>query len=89
MYKYITAFDYIDKNLIVLYATSGGIPIVSSANFIGVPAEIARRSFTLLFSWTTGIIKKVLKITTTTKKKHNKVVILDKNKLNNIETLMS
>ena len=63
MYKYITAFDYIDKNLIFLYATSGGISIISSANFIGVLVGLARRSLTLLLSWTTGIINKVLKIT--------------------------
>ena len=27
--KYIAAFDYIDKNLIILSATSGGISIIS------------------------------------------------------------
>ena len=37
---------------------------------------------------TTGIIKKLLKITKNKKKKHNKIVMLAKSKLNSIETLI-
>ena len=48
--KYIAAFDYIDKTLIVLTATSGGVSIISFASFIGVPAGIASANFTLVFS---------------------------------------
>ena len=61
--KYIAAFDYIDKALIVLSATSGGISIISFTSVIGIPAGKASASFTLVFSLTTGIIKKLLKIT--------------------------
>ena len=61
--KYIAAFDYIDKTLIVLSATSGGISIISFTSVIGIPAGLASASFTLVFSLTTGIIKKLLKIT--------------------------
>ena len=74
--KYIAAFDYIDKTLIVLPATSGGICIISFTSVIGIPAGIASASFTLIFSLTTGIIKKLLKVTTNKKKKHNKIVML-------------
>ena len=42
-----------------------------------------------MFSLTTGIIKKLLKITRKKKKNHNKIVMLAKSKLNNIEILMS
>ena len=87
--KYIAAFDYTDKTLIVLSATSGRISITSFTSAIGVPAGIASASFTLAFSLTTGIVKKLLKIKRNKKKKHNKVVIIAKNKLNNIQTLMS
>ena len=52
--KYITTFDYIDKVLIVLIATSGGVSIISLA-----PVGIASTSFTLIFSLTTEIIKKL------------------------------
>ena len=38
--KYIAAFDYIDKTLIVLSATSGGISIISFISVIGVPAGL-------------------------------------------------
>ena len=87
--KYIAAFDYIDKTLIILSATSGRISIISFTCIIGVPAGIASASFTLIFSLTTGIIKKLLKVTRKKKIKHNKFVILAKSKLNRIETLMS
>ena len=54
-----------------------------------VPAGIASASFTVIYSLTTGIIKKLLKITRNKKKKYNKIVMLAKSKLNSIETLMS
>ena len=57
--KYITAFDYIGKTLIVLSATSGGISIISFTIVIGVLAGLASASVTLVFSLTTGIIKKI------------------------------
>ena len=87
--KYIAAFDYVDKTLIVLSATSGGISIISFTSVTGIPAGIVSASFTLIFSLTAGIIKKLLKVTRKRKKKHNKIVMLAKSKLNSIETLMS
>ena len=87
--KYIAAFDYIDKNLIILSAASGGISIISFTSVIGIPAGIASSSFTLIFYLTAGIIKKLLKITRKKRKKHNKIVMSAKSKLNSIETLMS
>ena len=61
--KYVTIFDYIDKILIVLSATTGGISIISFTTAIGAPVGIASASFTLIFSLITGIIKKILNIT--------------------------
>ena len=82
--KFIAAFDYIDNTLIVLSATSGGVSI------IGVPVGIiASASFSLTFSLTTGIIKKLLSITRNKKKKHNKIFMFAKSKLNSVETLIS
>ena len=43
--KYVTAFDYIDKILIVLSATSSGVCIVSSVSVVGAPVGIAGASF--------------------------------------------
>ena len=87
--KYIVSFDYIDKTLIVLSATSGGISIISFTSVIGVAAGLASAGFALIFSLTKGIIKKLLKITRNKKKKHNKIVMFAKSNLNSIKTLMS
>ena len=55
---------------------------------MGTLVGIASASFALIFSLTTGTIKKLLRITRN-KKKHDKVLILAKSKLNRIETLVS
>ena len=86
--KYIAAFDYFDKTLIVFSAISGGISIISFTSVIGIPVGIASASFSLVFSLITGIIKKLLKNNKKKKTKHNKIVMLAKSKLNSIETLI-
>ena len=55
---------------------------------VGAPVGIAGTSFTLIFSLTTGI-KKLLSITRNKKKKHDKILMLAKSKLNSIKTLVS
>ena len=45
--------------LIVLSAASSGFCIILSASVVGAPVGIASASFTLIFSLTTGIIKKL------------------------------
>ena len=87
--KYVTVFDYIDKILIVLSATSSGVSIISFTSIIGAPVGIASASFTLIFSLTTGIVKKLLNITRNKKKKHDKILMLAKSKLNSFEILIS
>ena len=87
--KYIAAFDYTDKVWIVLSATSGGVCILSSLSVVGVPLGIAGASFTLTFSLTTGIIKKLLSLTRNKKKKRGQILMLATSKLNNIENLVS
>ena len=87
--KYVTAFDYIDKILIVLSATSSGVCIISSASVVGAPVGIASASFTLTFSLISGITKRLLSITRKKKKKHDKILMLAKNKLDSTETLVS
>ena len=87
--KYVTAFHYMDKILIVLSATSSGVSIISFITIVGAPVGIASASLTLIFSLTTGIVKKLLNITKNKKKKHDKILMLAKSKLNSIETLIS
>ena len=61
--KYVTTFNYIDKILIVLNATTGGVCIIFYATVVGAPIRIASAAFTIVFALITGIIKKLLKRT--------------------------
>ena len=61
--KYVAVFDYIDKILIFLSATTGGVSICLFTSIVGAPVGIASAGFTLIFSLTTGITKKLLNIT--------------------------
>ena len=56
--KYVTAFDY----QIFLSATTGGVSIVLFTSVMRAPVGLASASFTLIFSLTTGIIKKLQSI---------------------------
>ena len=68
----MAVFDYIDQALFILSAASSGVPIISFASIVGAPVGMASASFTLIFSLTTGIVKKFLNITRNKKKKHDK-----------------
>ena len=67
--KYINVFDYIGKTIIVLSATSRRGYIISFATAIGASAGIESASFTLVFSFTKAILRKLLSITRTKKEK--------------------
>ena len=86
--KYITAFDCVNKILMVLSATTGGVSIISFTTIVGALVGIASASFTLTFSLSTGIIKKLLNISRKKKEKHDKIPMLSKSKLNSINTLI-
>ena len=88
--KYVTIFDYLDKILIVLSATTSGVSIILfTSTTIGESVGIVSARFTLIFSLTTGIIKKLLNMTINKKKKHDQLLILAESKFNGIETLIS
>ena len=87
--KYLVRFDYLDKIFITLSASFGTLSIASYASVVGIPAGITGASLTLVFTIGTGISKSLLKVTKKRKKKHNKIIVLAKNKLNTIDTLLS
>ena len=87
--KYITAFDYLEKIINVLSATTGGVSIISFTSIFGAPVGIASAIFTVIFTLATGILNKLLNITRNKKKKHDEILMLAKSKLNSIETLIS
>ena len=68
---------------------TSGVSIISFTSTIGKSVGIVTASFTLIFSLTTGIIKKLLNMTINKKKKHDHLLMLAKSKFNSIETLIS
>ena len=86
--NYLVSFDYLDKIFITLSASFGTLSIASYASVVGIPAGITGASLTLVFTIGTGISKSLLKLTKKRKKKH-KIIVLAKNKLSKIDTLLS
>ena len=87
--KYVASLDYFDKSLNVLSILAGSISIESFATVTGAPAGIIGASCGLTFSITSGFVKKFLKTIRNKKKKHNKIVMLARSKLNSIESKIS
>ena len=79
--KYIVVFDFADKLFITLSASFGTLS--------RIPIGIAGASLTLIFTITSGIVKKLLNIMRKKKKKHNKIIALARSKLKIIENLIS
>ena len=80
----ISFFDYFDESLIVLSVTSGSVSIASFATVIGAPIGLASASLVLHFH----CLQDFLKATRNEKKKHNKIVVLARSKLNSIESVV-
>ena len=87
--KYIASLDDFDNSLNVLSILSGGISVASFATIIGVSAGIIEGSCSCTFSITLGFVKRFLKAIRNKKKKHNKIVILARSKLNSIDNIIS
>ena len=85
--KYVTAFDYIDKILIALSATSSGVCIISSASVVESPVWVASASFTLIFFCNNRNNQKITDYNKKQEKKHDKILLLRKSKLDSIQTL--
>ena len=72
--KYIAAFDYTDKIVIFLSAFFGTLSIVSCSTVVGMPVGLVGASLTVVFSVTTGLVKKLLNVTR--KKRKNTIKLL-------------
>ena len=81
---YVTAFDYINKILIVLSATSSRVSIISFTSIAGAPVGIESASLTLIFSLTT-IVKQLLNITRNKNKKEFVTILKEKDKYEKIK----
>ena len=59
--KYIVAFDYAGKLFITLSALFSTLSIATHATIVGIPVRIAGASLTLIFTVTTGVVKRIIK----------------------------
>lgn len=73
--KYIAAFDYFDKTLLVLSTASGGVPIASFST-VNAPVGLKSGSLSFLFSVLGFLLQKAFKNNEKKKKKNNKIVLL-------------
>ena len=88
-YIAIASCVYLDKSLIVLSVATDSISIASFPIAIGEPVGSMSASCSLAFSITAGFVKMFLKTIRNKKKKHNKIVMLARNKLNGIKSKIS
>ena len=79
--KYLVSLDYLDKIFITLSASFGTLSIALYPSVVGIPAGITGASLTSVFTLGTGISRSLLNLTKKRKKKHNKIIVLEKNKL--------
>ena len=87
--KNIASFEYFSKSLIFLSVVAINISIASFISVFGAPAGILGTNCGLTFSITSVFVKMFLKTIRNKKKKHNKVVMLARSKLNSIESKIS
>ena len=87
--KYLTCFGYTDKILTVfvtvLSVTSISAHVRGRKQLLGLISS----TFSLFFCLSSGIIKKLQQETKIRKKKHNRSLYLDKNKLDCVEMMVS
>ena len=87
--KICTTLNYIEHCLILASMITGCISISASASFIVIPIGIMSSAIGLKICAITAGIKKYKSIIKKKKKKHDKIVLLAKSKLNSIEVLIS
>ena len=81
--------NYIDHLLIIISTITGCVSISAFASLVGIPIGITSYSIGLKICAITVGIKKYKSIIKKKKKKHDKIVLLAKSKLNSIEVLIS
>ena len=75
--------------MIALSVTSGSVSFASFTTVIGILVGITSESLSFTFSLYTWLIKILLKVKRNKKKKHNKIAMLARSKLNSIESKIS
>ena len=78
-----------DQLLIAISTITGCVSISAFASLVGIPVGIASSTIGLKICVITAGIKKYKSIIKKKRKKHDKIVLLPKSKLNSIEVLIS
>ena len=86
--KVFTTLNYIEHFLILGSTITGCVSISAFASLVGIPIGIASSTIGLKICVITAGIKKYKSIIKKKKKKHDKIVLLAKSKLNSIEVLI-
>ena len=84
-----TTLSYIEHLLILALVLPGCVPISAFACLVGFPAGISKSAVGLDICTITAVIKIYKSIIKKTEKKHDKIVLLAKTKLNSIDVLIS
>ena len=87
--KVCKTLNYIEHFLILASTITGCISISAFASLLGIPIGITSSAIGLKICAITAGIKKYKLIIKKKKKKHDKIVLLAKSKLNSIEVLIS
>ena len=87
--KVCTTLNYIEHFLILGSTITGCVSISAFASLVGIPIGDTCSAVGLKICLTTAGIKKYTSINKKNKKKHDKIVLLAKSKLNSVENLIS
>ena len=87
--KYKKVLNYIDHSLIVISTITGCVSISAFASLVGIPIGIMSSATAWKICVIIARIKKYKSIIKKKRKKHDKIVLLAKSKLNGIEVLIS
>ena len=85
--KVCTTLSYIKHILILAFTITGYISVSAFASLLGIPVGITTSAIGLKICAIAAGIKKYESIIKKRKKEHDKIVLLAKSKLNNIEVL--
>ena len=86
--KVCTTLNYIEHFLILASTITGCVSISAFASLIGIPIGITSSAIGLKICAITAGIKKYKSLIKKKKKKHDKIVLLAKSKLNSTEVLI-
>ena len=87
--KVCTTLNYIQHSLILISTITGCIFISAFASLVGIPIAITNSAVGLTSCVLTAASKNCKSIIKKKKKKHDKIVLLAKSKLNSMEVLIS